>query len=565
MKFLIAAAILCLLSPAFVRGQSADEQYVRIYQTIQEADRLNDSGQSRAAAVKYVEAQQSLTRFRGIYPGWNERVINYRLNYVTTKLAPLAAALTAPGTIPPTNAPSASAAITTTNGPGTISTNVVAGSIPPSPPMSSEWENQVKALQAELERLQTDNRMLSAKLKEALSVQPAAVDPRELAKAEERIRALQKENELYKIQMSQRPASAPSPATQELTAKLNEQSEVVAALRAENEILKKQSTDWQQKYTALASVPAPRSEPAPAPAVERESALGELAANNRALQKQVELWKHLAQTAQRSQPTPLEMPTEAQRELRALRARVEALEAKPVPYTAEERALFQRSPPSLAANVATSIAATGTASVVPPAEGPLTGVSRGIPPGAGALVLAAERAFRRANFAEAEQKYLEVLRQDENNVTMLGNLAAAQLEQSRIPEAEKNVMRALQVDPNDHFTLYLLGRIRFDQGKLEEALDALSRSVQARSDYAAAQNYLGIVLSEKGLRGPAEAALRRAVQLQPDYAAAHNNLAVVYATQQPPALALARWHYRKALAAGHQKNPDLEKLFGPAQ
>ena len=73
------------------------------------------------------------------------------------------------------------------------------------------------------------------------------------------------------------------------------------------------------------------------------------------------------------------------------------------------------------------------------------------------------------------------------------------------------------------------------------------------------------MLSEKGLRGPAEAALRRAVQLQPDYAAAHNNLAVVYATQQPPALALARWHYRKALAAGHQKNPDLEKLFGQAQ
>jgi tetratricopeptide (TPR) repeat protein len=415
-----------------------------------------------------------------------------------------------------------------------------------------------------VDRLQADNRLLGAKLKEALSVQPAAVDPRELAKAEDRIRALQKENELFKMQLSQRAASSPSPATQELTAKLNEQIEVAGTLRAENEILKKQSADWQQRYAALAAAPASRPEPEPAPAV-RESAPGEMAANNRALQKQVELWKHLAQTAQRSQATPAEMPSEAQRELRVLRARVEALEAKPVPYSAEEMALFQRSPPSLAANVATTVAPPAPGAGVPPAEGPLTGVSRGIPPGAGALVLAAERALRRANFVEAEQKYLEVLRQDENNVTMLGNLAAAQLEQGRVSEAEKNVIRALQMDPNDHFTLYLLGRIRFDQGKLDEALDALSRSVQAQSDYAASQNYLGIVLSEKGLRAPAEAALRRAVQLQPDYAAAHNNLAIVYATQQPPALALARWHYRKALAAGHQKNPDLEKLFGQVQ
>ena len=49
----------------------------------------------------------------------------------------------------------------------------------------------------EVQRLQGDNRLLSAKLKEALSVQPAAVDPRELARAEDRIRALQKENDHY--------------------------------------------------------------------------------------------------------------------------------------------------------------------------------------------------------------------------------------------------------------------------------------------------------------------------------------------------------------------------------
>ncbi len=70
------------------------------------------------------------------------------------------------------------------------------------------------------------------------------------------------------------------------------------------------------------------------------------------------------------------------------------------------------------------------------------------------------------------------------------------------------------------------------------------------------------MLSEKGQRIPAEAAFRKAIQLQPGYAAAHNNLAFVYATQKPPSLALARWHYQKALSAGIARNPELEKLLG---
>ena len=45
------------------------------------------------------------------------------------------------------------------------------------------------------------------------------------------------------------------------------------------------------------------------------------------------------------------------------------------------------------------------------------------------------------------------------------------------------------------------------------------------------------------------------------HAEAHHNLAVVYATQKPPFTALAKFHYEKALAAGHKKNADLEKIL----
>lgn len=49
--------------------------------------------------------------------------------------------------------------------------------------------------------------------------------------------------------------------------------------------------------------------------------------------------------------------------------------------------------------------------------------------------------------------------------------------------------------------------------------------------------------------------------LDNNHGGAHNNLAVFYASENPPNVPLARFHYQKALAAGHEKNPDLEKLF----
>ena len=562
-RLLSLLAVLCFTF-ALVRAEGPDEQYVRIYQLIQDADRLNDTGQARAAATKYVEAQRALTLFRGSFPGWNERVINYRLNYIATKLTPLSSALVAPTTPAPakTNEPTAPVAPVTVTPPP-------ASPVPAPPPttalpMSAEFD-QVRALQKEVERLQTDNRTLTAKLKEALSVQPATVDPREMAKAEERIRTLQKENELFKAQLAQKPG-VPSPATPELTAKLAEQNDVLIALRAENEVLKKQTSDWREKYDALANAAEATRAKLSSQAAEAEAALRKFTGENAGLVKQVELWKQVAENNQRrvAMASIPSMPTEAQRELLALRARVQTLEAKPVPYTTEELALFNKPSPALAGNFAvTTPGGAPVGSVPPPAETPPRKVSRGVPPGAGPMLRDAARAFATQQYAEAEQKYLEVLRQDENNVTTLGNLASAQVELGRFTEAEKMAQRALAIDPEDYFSLYVLGRIRFREDKLDAALDALSRSAKVNPDYADTQNYLGIVLSEKGQRGAAEAALRRAIQLQPDNAVAHNNLAVVYATQTPPALALARWHYQKARAAGHPKNAQLEKMLEP--
>ena len=124
-------------------------------------------------------------------------------------------------------------------------------------------------------------------------------------------------------------------------------------------------------------------------------------------------------------------------------------------------------------------------------------------------------------------------------------------------------MQALALAPNDPACLAILGNLRFRQTQYDAALDALSRAANGDPRNAEVQNYLGLTLSAKGLRGPAETALRKAIQLEPGYGEAHNNLAVIYATQKPPLLELARWHYQRALDAGSKPNPDLEKLLEP--
>lgn len=232
-------------------------------------------------------------------------------------------------------------------------------------------------------------------------------------------------------------------------------------------------------------------------------------------------------------------------ELANLKARLEVLDAKKVPYTRAELALFKQPEHAPTAPAETARPATQT-----------------LPDSARPLIAEAQRDFSSGRFADAERKYKQVLDQNDSHVYTLANLAAAQIEQNDYRGAEKNLEKALAIDGEDGFTLAQMGYLKMRQKKLEDAVTYLGRAAQADPKDAVVQNYLGVVLSEQGQRGAAEAALRKAVQLSPGYADAHNNLAVIYATQKPPLVELARWHYQKARAAGHPANADLEKILG---
>jgi tetratricopeptide (TPR) repeat protein len=235
--------------------------------------------------------------------------------------------------------------------------------------------------------------------------------------------------------------------------------------------------------------------------------------------------------------------------LEQLQARNAVLEANPVPYTPEELAILKLPP------------APAPAEMPKPVMQPRHPHSMNdLPPGSGALWKDALSATMDRNYDLAELKFNDVLRQDPTNVYVLAYLANAQFAAGHLEACEKSVQRALAVEPDDAGSLYLFGVLRYRQNRLDEALDALSLSAKYNPTNSATQNFLGCVLADKGLRPASESALRKALQIDPDYAEAHFNLAVVYLSSQPPAMALARWHYKRAMALGHPKNEQSDKL-----
>ncbi|SRR6266568_50118 len=211
--FLAASSLALLYGSVFLRAEGPDDEYVRIYDLIQQADGLAESGRGELARQKYSEARTELDRVQKEYPAWNEQLIEFRLNYVLEKLG-----LAKPETKP---------ALT-----------------------SAEPTVRIKPLLEQVRQLTADKELLQAKLKEALSAQPAAVDPRELAVAEEKIKSLRKEVEVLTVSLKKaetKPDRPIDPAAFDQTKQglaganrmLTQQREVLASLTLERDALQR--------------------------------------------------------------------------------------------------------------------------------------------------------------------------------------------------------------------------------------------------------------------------------------------------------------------------------------
>ncbi|KAB2671514.1 MAG: hypothetical protein DVB31_04630 [Verrucomicrobia bacterium] len=164
----LAVVLGAIVLAAAARADGPDDQFIVVYNLIQQGDKAAD----RLASYRlYAEALDGLRRIQKGYPAWNERVINYRLRYCADKLAALQDVAVAAVRKPDAAQPAA--------GSGEPPGEVLA---------------QLTELNGQIRALASDKRVLEAKLREALTAQPAPIDPRELHAAVDKIAALQSTN-----------------------------------------------------------------------------------------------------------------------------------------------------------------------------------------------------------------------------------------------------------------------------------------------------------------------------------------------------------------------------------
>ncbi|MGZ4962980.1 MAG: tetratricopeptide repeat protein, partial [Limisphaerales bacterium] len=316
------------------------------------------------------------------------------------------------------------------------------------------------------------------------------------------------------------------------------ESEQMSALSREREDLKKQVESLTKE---LADAEAKRDEDvlgAKSDIEKMRAELKEAQAQRAQLEQKIAALKNEQPATQNNGRV-----AELQQQVVQLTDRVAVYEAKPIARTPEELALFKKAEqqPAPVAKVVHSL--------------------KDLSPEARVAVADGERLFAAKDFPGAEAKFRNALKGNPNDIVPLAYIAIVQLTAEKYDACEQTLKQALAIDPDDAGCLSVLGRLRLHQDKVDEALDALSHAARVNPTNAITENALGNALSRKGMRAPAETALRKALQIEPDYPDAHHNLALVYATDTPPSVELAKWHYKKATEAGYPKDAELEKLL----
>lgn len=174
-------------------------------------------------------------------------------------------------------------------------------------------------------------------------------------------------------------------------------------------------------------------------------------------------------------------------------------------------------------------------------------------------------AFEAGRVDEAAAAF-ELARQSApDHPVVLSGLGAVAFRQGDVRAAADHLAAAVARDLNAAPAWQMLGVARLESGDLPGALAALAQAVYLEPGNARANSSLGVVMSRMGFFDAAEEFFMRAVQAGPDDAEAHFNLAVICLRRDPPAIELARRHYRRAVSLGAEKDPALEALLEKTQ
>jgi tetratricopeptide (TPR) repeat protein len=589
-----------------------DDSFIQAYTLIAQGDKLANLGQKNSAIQKYRQARNDLAALQSGYPSWNAGVVSFRIKYVDQKLKSLgdeASETAAPSAKPTVLDPAAARreiavlkrkveqldneiilkdaklkeALSAVPSPeetkqlATLEANLsglrqenanLKSAIDKATDQLKNANTDLAKAKADAEKAQTDLAKAQAETEKTNEALAQAVEEAKTANAkanDRQAKRLEKQlaDKQENLEHSEKELASLTTALKALESELksfkkgNREQDLEAEVGSLEKQLAKSNSKLEEASSSLASA---------------ENSNDSLGDQLKALQKGTHekefrnyissLEKRLAK-AERKNTNPASkrkglsgifswrksgraeeaQVAELQNRIDTLRSRLEILEGEKIPYTDEEKKLFAE--PGTGDQPANTLQAKVAT----------------LPEGGADDFKAGQAALVEAKYGEAEQKFLHVLKLDEENPLTLGNLALAQMEQGNYEGAEASLTRALKNDDEDAFSLSLIGTLRYRQKKFDEARDYLAKAVKLNPEDANAQHFLGSALNNLGQRKAAETALRKALQIKPGHAEAHHNLAVVYATQKPPFIALAKFHYDKAVAGGHEKNADLEKIL----
>ena len=92
MLFVFGLVLALILSPQAKAASSPQDQYLRIYLLIQEAEKLEIAGQKASARERYSIALERLETLQKSNPDWESTIVKYRIKYSKDKVEALKAA-----------------------------------------------------------------------------------------------------------------------------------------------------------------------------------------------------------------------------------------------------------------------------------------------------------------------------------------------------------------------------------------------------------------------------------------------------------------------------------------
>src|SRR3974377_140643 len=96
MKGYVTLVVMLLVAGSGGQADNLDDQYIQIFNLIQEADTLSKNQPNKALA-SYLEAQTALQRLKTGSPDGNSAIVVFRFSYVAAKIAALSGKAPAPG------------------------------------------------------------------------------------------------------------------------------------------------------------------------------------------------------------------------------------------------------------------------------------------------------------------------------------------------------------------------------------------------------------------------------------------------------------------------------------